>query len=140
MTIEKRRELQTQGKLLTRAIDAMIVRRQVKQTDLVEATGKSKTLVSFICNPGHKASWSISDLPALLHLLDDKALLRLICSWRASVPAELPADSQAMVGAVLKAIANLQLLIGEALEDGKVTQADEAAIRGRLLDLLKRAL
>lgn len=140
MTSDTRRKLHAQGKQLTKAVDAMIVERQVKQTDLVEATGKSKTLVSFICNPGHRASWSIGDLPALLHLLDDKAILRLICSWRATVPAELPADGQAMVGAVLKAIANLQLLIGEALEDGKVTQAEEAAIRGRLLELLKRAL
>ena len=118
----------------------MIVRRQVKQTYLFEATGKSKTLVSFICNPGHRATWSIGDLPALLHLLDDKAILRMICAWRASVPVELPADTHAKVGCVLKAIANLQLLIGEALEDGKVTQAEESAIRGRLLDLLKRAL
>lgn len=140
MNIEKRRELRAKGKQLEKAIDGMIAERRVRQTDLVEATGKSKTLISFICNPGHKATWSIRDLPALLHLLDDKSLLRMICSWRASVPAELPTNSQALVGCVIKAIANLQLLVGEALDDGKITKDEEAAIRGRLLDLVRGAL
>lgn len=135
MTMEVKRKFRAEGDQLVDTVNDLVFKAKLTQTELAEQVGKSDSQISLILNPLHCSQWTLSDLPVLMRLLDGKAIARVICGWLSMVPVDVPAG-KVKAGPFFQEIAEWQLTVCKALQNGAISAREIPAIEKEMLDAI----
>jgi len=133
--MKDQRRYRAEGDSIIDLINDMICERGLTGTELALATGKSEAQISFILNPLHQSQWTLTDLPVLMRMLDGEKIAWVICSLIGMVPSHIP-HGPIRNEYVFRDIGKMQVVIADAIKDGKVTTEETEEIKMKLRDVI----
>lgn len=112
------------------------------QGDIARVLKKSDSLLSYIHNPLHQATFTCRDIVILIHLLDDE-ILKYLCDLKDKIPVNKPSFKRKAVdsyGEIIITDGKLLKIFTEALsessEEGEnISETEKKRIREKMNEL-----